>query len=535
MTVIAVAVLTLLLILSPALVDRIRNREHYDDFFNFDDPIDDLTLELYRLGREECNEDEGEEIDENGSGHKDGSAAAADTPRQKNVVENLLREVFQSAALQEAAQQFVVATLQSDAVREALQRLLKELALDLLQDPETVAQVVQLLNFAIQNDQVRKAAQLLVIDLVNDPSVKAALVSVVQRLGQDGAVQEATQVLLRDTAHAVLNDEDVMDHSMEFATDVLGDDVVQQTAGEALRNTVGHAVRPAATSAVWVVAGLAWMAVAFLAFGYANHGPDSSRAVEGAMDRALALGNSNASGGGLMKMLSSLPGRIVSVLLWPIQLAGAAIRKPLVALGRSVQVGTGSALAWVASLPSRVTPSRESLSRLPGVVAAALVRPLRKLGSLVGSSFASVITGLVDRLSTAWHKVSDGAQASAASTGAFLWQTTTNLIVRSSEAARSLMHAAWTSSAGAAAWTLHLVARSASYVLTRVSAAVDSQCVWSKCRTSYHSSAAWMELWTDRVNDALAEWALAVERSIATYAIRVTSFASSKMSGVVPP
>jgi len=31
---------------------------------------------------------------------------------------------------------------------------------------------------------------------------------------------------------------------MEFATDVVGDDVVQRTAGEALRNTLSYAVQP---------------------------------------------------------------------------------------------------------------------------------------------------------------------------------------------------------------------------------------------------------------------------------------------------
>jgi hypothetical protein len=31
---------------------------------------------------------------------------------------------------------------------------------------------------------------------------------------------------------------------MEFAADVVGDDVVQRTAGEALRNTLSYAVQP---------------------------------------------------------------------------------------------------------------------------------------------------------------------------------------------------------------------------------------------------------------------------------------------------
>jgi hypothetical protein len=54
----------------------------------------------------------------------------------------------------------------------------------------------------------------------------------------------ATQALLVESAHNALNDPEILDHSMEFATDVVGDDVVQQTAGEALYNTLSYAIRP---------------------------------------------------------------------------------------------------------------------------------------------------------------------------------------------------------------------------------------------------------------------------------------------------
>lgn len=47
-----------------------------------------------------------------------------------------------------------------------------------------------------------------------------------------------------ESAHNALNDPEILDHSMEFATDVVGDDIVQQTSGEALRNTVTYAVGP---------------------------------------------------------------------------------------------------------------------------------------------------------------------------------------------------------------------------------------------------------------------------------------------------
>ena len=40
-------------------------------------------------------------------------------------------------------------------------------------------------------------------------------------------------------------DPEILDHSMEFASDVVGDDVVQRTSGEALWNTISYSVRPA--------------------------------------------------------------------------------------------------------------------------------------------------------------------------------------------------------------------------------------------------------------------------------------------------
>ena len=63
-------------------------------------------------------------------------------------------------------------------------------------------------------------------------------------LGEEQEVLDATQQLLTISAHRTLNDPNVLDHSMEFATEVVGDDVVQRTGGEALRNTVGYAVQP---------------------------------------------------------------------------------------------------------------------------------------------------------------------------------------------------------------------------------------------------------------------------------------------------
>lgn len=57
-------------------------------------------------------------------------------------------------------------------------------------------------------------------------------------------VLNAAKELLTESAHKALNDPEILDHSMEFATDVVGDNILQKTSGEALRNTVTYAVRP---------------------------------------------------------------------------------------------------------------------------------------------------------------------------------------------------------------------------------------------------------------------------------------------------
>lgn len=126
-----------------------------------------------------------------------------------------------------------------------------------------------MLQRAIQDEQVKRAAQKLVLELVRDPEVHQSLVTLVQRLGRAPEVQRATQSLLLRSAHRSLNDAELLEHSMEFATDVLGDDVVQQTAGEALRNTVGHAVRPAATVVI-AATGITLILLGLVALGFAR-------------------------------------------------------------------------------------------------------------------------------------------------------------------------------------------------------------------------------------------------------------------------
>lgn len=108
----------------------------------------------------------------------------------RGVVDTVLADVLSSKALQEQAIKFVVGILENKEVKAAGQRFLKDLWDDLVKDPETTAQVIFLLNVAIQNDDIRLAVKRLVLEIVEDEEVLEELVRLLQKLGQDQEVRD---------------------------------------------------------------------------------------------------------------------------------------------------------------------------------------------------------------------------------------------------------------------------------------------------------------------------------------------------------
>ena len=70
----------------------------------------------------------------------------------------------------------------------ACQQLLQDLWTDLVKDPETTAQIIYVLNMAIQNEDIRLAVKKLVFDIVEDEEVLEELVRLLQKLGNDDLV-----------------------------------------------------------------------------------------------------------------------------------------------------------------------------------------------------------------------------------------------------------------------------------------------------------------------------------------------------------
>lgn len=176
-------------------------------------------------------------------GPEDGDAMS-ESGRSSLGLDRIVADLLKSPQVEQAVMHLVTQVIQAPQFKRACQALLKELWKDLVEDEETLKQVVHLLQNAIQDEKIKEAAIQLVMEVFGDDLVLEELVALVQRLGVEKQVQQATQALLVESAHNALNDPEILDHSMEFATDVVGDDVVQQTAGEALYNTLSYAVRP---------------------------------------------------------------------------------------------------------------------------------------------------------------------------------------------------------------------------------------------------------------------------------------------------
>ena len=157
---------------------------------------------------------------------------------------DIIKEVINSEALRNAITSLISRIITSAQFQNACKQLIHSLWNDLLHDPDTTAQIVQVLNNALNNEVIRRSFKALVLNILQDEDVYHELTRLVVRLSEDQVVLNATKDLLAESAHRTLNDPDILDHSMEFATDVVGDDGVQRTSGEALRHTLSYALRP---------------------------------------------------------------------------------------------------------------------------------------------------------------------------------------------------------------------------------------------------------------------------------------------------
>lgn len=217
-------------IVGPFVWNSMRNSRHNSDYYNI--PTDDNVEHSVRILLDCVAQD---------SGNQTLQDIANNSPEEdvKRILNLLTSDNIRTNASKIASE-----VIGAEPFQNACKKLVRNIWDDLINDEETYSQLTTLLYTVLQHEQIYSAAKDLLLQLVNDEEVYRELTKLVAKLGEEPEVLAATQQLLTESAHRTMNDPNVLDHSMEFATEVMGDDVVQRTGGDALWKTVGYAFQP---------------------------------------------------------------------------------------------------------------------------------------------------------------------------------------------------------------------------------------------------------------------------------------------------
>lgn len=264
-------------VFGPSIWAAMKEAPDRNDDYAFSIPVDDPVEHSVRILME-CTGNNEQEADQMSipnvksrkSGIKEKTATTIISPEED--AKRILNDLLGSENVRATASRVASNVIQSPPFQNAVKALVKNVWNDMINDPETSSQLTSLIQSVLQNQRIYGAVKDLLLQLINDDEVYDELTKLVVQLGEERDVLKATQKLLTESAHATLNDPDVLDHSMEFATAVVGDDVVQRTGGEALRNSVGYAVQPTGGA---VMVGISTMVLAGVLHLYFSRGSNT--------------------------------------------------------------------------------------------------------------------------------------------------------------------------------------------------------------------------------------------------------------------
>ena len=278
----ALNIILVAFVFGPTVWAAMKEASHDDDHYAFSIPVDDPDEHSVRILMDSIGSDEQNKDGGSASSRKYGNNEKTTIISPEEDAKRILNDLLGSENVKSTASRVASNVIQSPPFQNAVKALVRNVWNDLINDPETSTQLTSLVQSVLQNERIYSAVKELLLQLLNDEEVYNELTKLVVQLGEERDVLNATQKLLTVSAHATLNDPDVLDHSMEFATEVVGDDVVQRTGGEALRNTVGYAVQPTGGA---VMAGFGTILLAGILHFYFSRGSDRGGSGNSISDR----------------------------------------------------------------------------------------------------------------------------------------------------------------------------------------------------------------------------------------------------------
>jgi hypothetical protein len=105
-------------------------------------------------------------------------------------------------------------------------------------------QLVALFSEVMQDPKLQQVLNRLVVELCKDPEVIKGVSDLLVAVSVTKEVTNATTTLLQSSTTEVISNEEILTQSRQFVANVMGDDVLQKEGGNALWNTMYHALKP---------------------------------------------------------------------------------------------------------------------------------------------------------------------------------------------------------------------------------------------------------------------------------------------------
>ena len=145
---------------------------------------------------------------------------------------------------QQALVQLLLVALRHKDTQQELYRLSQLIVGNVLSNPQTTQQVVQLFQRVLADPTTQNNVIVLLQQLMVNPTTRTALNELTSVTLQSKQVQQQVNDVASSAIHYTLNDPAVFDHATEFVSGVLTEKDVQKSSGEHLWNAFTYSITP---------------------------------------------------------------------------------------------------------------------------------------------------------------------------------------------------------------------------------------------------------------------------------------------------
>jgi uncharacterized membrane-anchored protein YjiN (DUF445 family) len=166
-------------------------------------------------------------------------------PKSSDMAVQFLTQLSQRPDTRRMVVELVVSVLNDEQTKQQVSQLAREqVAWYLLNDPQTLENVVTMFTRALMSNQTLASSNELVKKVIQDEYVQDQVAQMFAKVIVTDYVKSSAQDLGTHTIHQVLEDENVKEHTTSFVRAVLQDQHIQHDAGYALWEALKVSLTP---------------------------------------------------------------------------------------------------------------------------------------------------------------------------------------------------------------------------------------------------------------------------------------------------